>query len=162
MQSDQLTHLHGAAPHRLSGPEPVSEVEWFFRASVLRCTAIALALMLIVSGCRPASETSGESDLALIAGPAAGDIYAAELTYFSEASFEDEAMVFGLMKVLAVDETKVTFVTENAASASDAVPREEILGDMLHIEFDEREQIEISRGQLLEAHAAGKIFAMRR
>lgn len=137
------------------------KVDETLASMVCRATFVALLLML-VSGCNPGSETEADADRALIGAPAVGDIYAAELTYFSEASFEDEDKIFGLMKVMAVDEDKVTVVTENAGSESDSVPREEIQGDMEGIEFDASERIELAHPELLKAHETGKIFAVRR
>jgi hypothetical protein len=98
----------------------------------------------------------------LLESPRAGDLYAAELTYFSEASFEERPVVYGLMKVLAVEGEEITLITENAGSDSADVPTREIRGDLAGIEFDESERIIISLQDLQNAQSLGKVFAVRR
>jgi hypothetical protein len=123
---------------------------------------LALLLVGVVLAACADSASDDAKERALIDAPAVGDLYAAELTYFSEADFEGQARVYGLMKVVDVDEGSVTVITENAASADEAVPIEEMDGPLEHIEFDPNEQIDIPHTRLLEAHGAGKILAVRR
>ncbi len=53
----------------------------------------------------------------LIEDPHVGDLYAAELTYFSDGNFggKPNEPMFGLMKVIRVDPCTVTFITESDA-----------------------------------------------
>lgn len=162
MESDRISHSRFVGAYSAAGRCRVRAIHGFPLASIFFRAVVASALLATVSGCNPVDDTSAESDRRLMGAPVAGDIYAAELTYFSEASFENEAKVYGLIKVLAVDEAKVTVVTENAGSAIDSVSREEIRGEMRDIEFDDSEQIEIDHTELVKAHQAGKIFAVRR
>ena len=131
----------------------------YFRATSLVFIA---SLFLIMSGCKGDSGETRDTSRALIDVPAVGDIYAAELTQFSTASFEDQKAVYGLMKVVAIEPDKVTVVTENAASDNKAVPRQEILGDLSNVAFDDSERIDIVHSQLVSAYESGKIFAVRR
>ncbi len=162
MESDRISHLRSVGGHRAVGQCRVRAIHGLPLGSIFFRAMVGLALWVTVSGCKPVDDTGAETDRMLMGAPVAGDIYAAELTFFSEASFENEAKVYGLIKVLAVDEAKVTVVTENAGSASDSMSREEIRGEMRDIEFDDSEQIEIDRTELVKAHQAGKIFAVRR
>lgn len=130
-------------------------------SSGVRYLIVAASIGLAVAACGPASGGK-DADRALVDAPAVGDIYAAELTQFSSASFEDQDGVFGLMKVVAVEPGKVFVITEDAASDSKSVPRKEILGDLAGITFDESERIEIVHGELVKAYESGKIFAVRR
>lgn len=162
MGSNQLLRRRLVMARHATDPEPAGGTHLTFLAAARRAAAIALALVLLVSGCRAGDGENDEFDRALIAAPMVGDLYAAELTYFSDASFENEAKVYGLLEVRAVDQGMVTLVTENAGSASERVPREEIRGRMRGIEFDDSEQIDISLAELLQAYEAGKIFAVQR
>ncbi|HSX63707.1 MAG TPA: hypothetical protein VLF15_03175 [Pseudoxanthomonas sp.] len=121
-------------------------------------------LSLAMGGCgsQESNGEGGETERKLLQSPAVGDLYAAELTYFSEASFEDQPSAYGLMKVIAVDADEVTVITENAASDNKTVPSRDIRGDLANIEFDDSERIVIARGELVRAQEAGKIFAVRR
>ena len=66
------------------------------------------------------------------------------------------------MKVVAADAAGVVVITENAALAEKSVSRSDIRGDLVDIEFDESERIAIARADLVEAHADGLIFAVKR
>ena len=121
-----------------------------------------MALLLVLAACTPGSGSRSEADAALIRAPAVGDVYAADLTYFSEASFEDQPRVYGLLKVIAVDAGKITVITESAASDSEAAARKDLLGSLEDIDFDATERIEIVDAQLEKAYESGKIFAVRR
>lgn len=127
----------------------------------LRAPSLALAL-LALAGCGPQPDARRDADRALIDVPAVGDLYAAELTRFSTADFEGADTVYGLMKVVAVEPDKVTVVTEDAGSDDKAVPRQDLLGDLSDIGFDEGERIDIVHSELAKAYEAGEIFAVRR
>ncbi len=130
----------------------------FPRLLLLLCVLAVAAL----SGCGQEGNARRDADRALIDVPAVGDLYAAELTRFSTADFEGAETVYGLRKVVAVEPGKVTVITEDAGSEDKAVPRQEILGDLSHIGFDESERIDIVHSELARAYEAGEIFAVRR
>ena len=130
-------------------------------ANVFIRAAVAVTFVLVCS-CSDDSGKMRDADRALIDVPAIGDVYAAELTHFSSASFEDQQAVYGLMKVVAVEPDKIVVITENAASDNKGVPRKEILGDMSDIAFDESERIDIVHDELVKAYESGDIFAVRR
>lgn len=121
-----------------------------------------MALLVALAACTPGDGSRSDADAALIKAPAVGDVYAADLTYFSEASFEDQPRVYGLIKVISVDAGKITVITESAASDSEAAARKDLLGPLEEIEFDATERIEIVDTQLEKAYESGKIFAVRR
>lgn len=123
---------------------------------------LAALLLALLTACNPGGRSNSEADLAVIQAPAVGDVYAADLTYFSEASFEDQPKVYGLLKVIAVEAGKITVITESAASDSEAAVRKDLLGSMDDIQFDETEHIEIVDAQLRKAYESGRIFAVRR
>ncbi len=127
-----------------------------------RLLLMSLLLIAALTGCGQEGNARRDADRALIDVPAVGDLYAAELTRFSTADFEDADTVYGLMKVVAVEPGKVTVITEDAGSEDKAVPRQELLGDLSHIAFDESERIDIVHSELARAYEAGEIFAVRR
>ncbi|HZF96954.1 MAG TPA: hypothetical protein VEY92_01700 [Pseudoxanthomonas sp.] len=108
-----------------------------------------------------------DPNLALINQPAVGDIYAADLHEFSMTTFTDDddkplANAYGLMKVVEVDDDKVVVITEAAASGVKAISRQDILGDLKDITFDEEERIDIVLPQLRKAYELGRIYEVRR
>lgn len=123
---------------------------------------LVLSGVLLLAACQ-----RGDADQALLDAPAVGDVYAAQLSEFSDYEFTDEDdrpidPAFGLMKVVATDAAGVVVITENAASAEKSIPRSDIRGDLADIEFDESEQIEIAKADLVKAHADGLIFELKR
>ncbi|WP_101927244.1 hypothetical protein [Luteimonas rhizosphaerae] len=123
---------------------------------------LALFATLAVAGCK-----AGPEDRTLLEAPVVGDLYAAQLSEFSDYGFTDEsgkdlAPAYGLMRVTAVDEANVVVITENAASGEQAVSRQDIAGDMANIEFDDSEQIEIARTDLVQAWDDKLIYAVKR
>lgn len=125
----------------------------------------ALLVLLALTGCgdREGARGGGDAELALISAPRVGDVYAAELSAFSTADFEEvEGKLYGLMKVVDVNAERVVVVTENAAAESPKVSRQDILGDMSDIEFDEEERIDIVLPQLRQAWDDGRIYEVRR
>lgn len=126
----------------------------------LSCFVLLAAIMM--SGCGRDFASDQRRQAALLQSPAVGDYYAAELTYFSDADFEQSERAFGLMKVIAVEGDEITLVTENAGSTDRGVALDDLEGDIAAIGFDGSERIVIGKGDLLDAHAAGKIFGVRR
>jgi len=109
----------------------------------------------------------GEADNALIAAPAVGDLYAAELSAFSDYEFTDDDNTpidpaYGLLKVISASAAGVVVITENSAASEKSVARTDIRGDLSTIEFDESEQIEIAQADLVKAHADGLIYVVKR
>ncbi|KPN16632.1 hypothetical protein AO715_00460 [Xanthomonas sp. Mitacek01] len=121
-----------------------------------------LSGVLLLAACQ-----RGDADKALIEAPAVGDVYAAELSAFSDYEFTDEDNkpidpAYGLLKVVAADADGVVVITENAASAEKSVSRSDIRGDLSTIEFDESEQIRIGKADLVKAHTDGLIYMVKR
>lgn len=121
-----------------------------------------LSGVLLLAACQ-----RGDADKALIEAPAVGDVYAAELSAFSDYEFTDEDNkpidpAYGLLKVVAADADGVVVITENAASAEKSVARSDIRGDLSTIEFDESEQIRIGKADLVKAHTDGLIYMVKR
>lgn len=116
----------------------------------------------MLTACGGQADPRRDADRALIDVPAVGDLYAAELTRFSIADFEGAETVYGLMKVVAVEPDKVVVVTEDAGAEDKSVARQDLLGDLSDIGFDETERIEIVHAELARAYEAGEIFAVRR
>lgn len=133
-----------------------------------RRTIRLLPALLVLSGVMLlAACQRGDADKALLEAPAVGDIYAAQLSAFSDYEFTDDAEkpidpAYGLMKVVSADAAGVVVITENAASAEKSVSRSDIKGDLSTIEFDESEQIQIAKADLVQAHADGLIYAVKR
>ena len=130
-------------------------------------TRIGMAALLgatfLLSGCK----AGADANLALIDKPAVGDIYAANLHDFSATTFTDDddkpmTNAYGLMKVVAVDKDKVVVITEIKAFETKKRSRQDILGDLKDITFDEDERIDIVLPQLRQAYESGKIYEVRR
>ncbi len=123
---------------------------------------LALFATLVVAGCNQAPD-----DRTLLEAPAVGDVYAAQLSEFSDYGFTDEsgkdlAPAYGLMKITSVDDANVVVITENAASGEQAVSKQDIDGDQTDIAFDDSEQIAIARADLLKAWDDKLIYAVKR
>ena len=129
---------------------------------------LLLPALLVLSGVMLlAACQRGDADKALLEAPAVGDLYAAQLSEFSDYPFTDEDQkpidpAYGLLKVVSADTAGVVVITENAASAEKSVSRSDIKGDLSTIEFDESEQIQIAKADLIKAHADGLIYAVKR
>ncbi|MDR6992219.1 hypothetical protein [Luteimonas sp. 3794] len=121
-----------------------------------------LSGVMLLAACQ-----GGDADKALLEAPAVGDIYAAQLSEFSDYEFTDENEkpidpAYGLMKVVSTDAAGVVVITENAAAADKSVARSDIRGDLSGTEFDESEQIQIAKADLIQAHADGLIYVVKR
>ena len=123
---------------------------------------LVLSAAMLLGACQ-----KGEAEKTLVDAPAVGDVYAAELSAFSDYEFTDDDNkvidpAYGLLKVVSVDASGVVVITENAAAADKSVSRTDIRGDLSTIEFDESEQIQIAKADLVKAHADGLIYAVKR
>lgn len=102
----------------------------------------------------------------ILANPQVGDLYASELSAFSRVSVNEGsdsmAKAYGMMKVVAVDDTNVTIITENAAWAESGGAVEELGGDLATITWDDSERIDIPRATLSQLVTDGKILRTRR
>lgn len=96
----------------------------------------------------------------ILANPKVGDIIAAELTYFSGATYETPR-TYGLMKVVAVSPDRLTAFTETGGWPKPQGARND-LGTMEGIEWAEDEQISIPRDQLAALIHDDKILDVRR
>jgi hypothetical protein len=131
---------------------------------------ISLALAAAtLAGCKQSERAQAveNADVAIIESPKVGDLYAAELSTFSAATFNDgdeasSAKIYGLMKVIEVDSKKIVLITENAGAETPMLSKQDIKGDLSDIEFDEEEKIDVVRTELRKAYDSGKIYAVRR
>lgn len=133
------------------------------RPTRLLAAAALFAAAFALAACTGAKD----AELAQIAAPAAGDVYAAELSAFSGYGFTDDAgetiePAYGLLKVIAVDGRDVVVVTGNSAVRDPSTSRQALRGDLAEVAFDDSEEIPLSGAQLREAYDAGKIYAVRR
>lgn len=134
-------------------------------ASTLRkwCPCAVLILMaLVLVACGRDAASGQQQEQTLLQAPAVGDHYAAELTYFSDADFEQSGRAFGLMRVIAVEGDEVTLVTENGGSTDERAALEALAGDGGKASFDDNERIILRKSDLLDAYEAGKILGVRR
>lgn len=116
----------------------------------------------------PAAQTAPAVELdPILANPQVGDLYAAKLTAFSAASFDDDnnksaGDAFGLMKVVAVEDNKVIVITEDAAWPEPRGAKNELHGDLKTITWDENERIPIKRSDFADLVAKGDLLDFRR
>ncbi len=147
-------------------------------------SAILAAGLLSLTACGGASDTATKTGDAAassggaaaaasdldpnLANPQAGDLYAAELTAFSTASFSgpgaggSETKAFGLLKVVAVDATTVTVITEQGAWPEAGGATRDLASDMSTITWDESERITIQRADFARLVEEDKIIETRR
>lgn len=125
------------------------------------CVVLILAALALVACGRDAA-SGQQQEQALLQAPAVGDHYAAELTYFSDADFEQSGRAFGLMRVIAVEGDEITLVTENGGSTDERAALEALAGGGGKASFDDNERIILRKSDLLDAYAAGKILGVRR
>jgi hypothetical protein len=100
----------------------------------------------------------------IFAVPQVGDMYAAELTHFSGATFGHASgdPAYGLMRVIEVDDDKLTLHTETGAWPMPRGAINELRGDQADIEWDEQEKVRIYRRELAQLVADRKILEARR
>lgn len=143
--------------------------------SLIGSTLAALTLATGLAACSgqsastPGSDTPQAASAApldpVLAAPQIGDVYAAELTHFSGVDFagtDNGEAAFGLMRVIAVDDERVTLNTENSAWPKARGAINELRGDQADITWDEAEKIEIYRRELPQLVADGHILEARR
>lgn len=99
---------------------------------------------------------------ALLAAPAIGDVWAADLDHFSAATFNTEGRAFGLVKVVAVTDTQVTIITEMGAYPEQAGAITDLASDMSSITWDESERIPVNRADFAALMEGGRIIRTRR
>jgi len=111
----------------------------------------------------PAQTTRAGELAEIFANPQWGDVYAAELTYFSAWDFgaEGEAR-YGLMRIVAVTPDRITLNTEDSAWPHPRGAINDMRGDLSDIDWDENENIEIYRNELSHLVAEKKILDARR
>ncbi len=144
------------------------------RSSVTR-PLMGLAIAAALAACSgqgappaPANDTPANATAELdpvLAAPRVGDVYAAELTHFSGVEFagsEDGEAAYGLMRVIAVNEERITLNTENSAWPKPRGAINELRGDQADISWDEQETIEVYRRELPQLVAEGRILEARR
>lgn len=122
---------------------------------------MSAVLCLLLAAC-----ASPDTD-ALLAAPAVGDVYAAQLDAFSEFPFHDADAqpiepAYGLLQVVVADVDGVVVITQNAASGDPRQARRNLRGDPAEIAFDDSERIRLSGPALRQAHADGRITAAHR
>lgn len=103
----------------------------------------------------------------VLASPQVGDVYAAELTHFSGVDFGGVGnggaeAAFGLMRVVDVNDERITLNTETGAWPKARGAINELRGDQADITWDEEEKIEVYRRELPELVAEGRILEARR
>lgn len=102
----------------------------------------------------------------ILQNPQVGDLYAAELSEFSEASFGDRNdpmnHAYGLLRVVKVEPDKVYVITENAASPNARGARNDLNGELTNITWDESERIPVRRDRFGELVEQEKILEVRR
>lgn len=126
------------------------------------CPFVVLFLAAVaLVACGRDAASGQQQEQALLQAPAVGDHYAAELTYFSDADFEQSGRAFGLMRVIAVQGDEITLVTENGGSTDERAALE-ALAEGGKASFDDNERIIVRKSDLLDAHEAGKILGVRR
>jgi hypothetical protein len=152
----------------------------------LRTTALAGALALAsLTGCDAltgggaadkgaeapaagAGETaSAASDLdPVLANPAVGDLWAADLTAFSGAEFKRDGVAvehaYGLLKVIAVTDDTVTVITETGFWPREQGSINDLRGDQSDITWDESEEIPVRRADFAQLLEDEKIVEVRR
>jgi len=111
----------------------------------------------------PAQTTrAGELD-PIFADPQTGDLYAAELTYFSGYDFgEEDVPMFGLMRVVQVHPDRITLNTNTNAWSKARGAINDLRGNLSNVEWDEDENIEVYRNELPHLIAEKKILDARR
>ncbi len=146
------------------------------RSSTVTRPLMGLAIAAALAACSgqnaPAAPgtdaTAAEATPALdpvLAAPQVGDVYAAELTHFSGVDFSGPATgeaAYGLMRVIAVDDERITLNTETGAWPKPRGAINELRGDQAEINWDEDEKIEVYRRELPQLVADGRILEARR
>ena len=153
--------------------------------------AMGAALLLALSGCHGTSPGSSTTDSSStkgttttpsvaaapastldpnLANPQVDDVWAAELSHFSRASFNIPQVnnapgkAFGLMRIIRVNDRDVTAITEQGAwpEARKSGSLDDLHGDYHDIRWDPSEEITVSRAEFAALVAANQILETRR
>lgn len=138
-----------------------------------RAFACLAALLVATAGCSgttsgPSTGTAAPARLTdpVLLEPRPGDLYAAELSYFSGAEFSDRSgpdeRTYGLMKVIDVGPEQVTAITEDAGWPKPRGAVNDLRGDQSDITWDDEEKIRILRSEYAKLLADGRIVETRR
>jgi len=115
------------------------------------------------TGPTPAQTTRADELDPIFADPQPGDLYAAELTYFSGYDFgQNGNPAFGLMRVVQVHPDRITLNTEISAWPKPRGAINDLRGELSDIEWDEDEKVEVYRKELPQLVADRKILDARR
>ena len=129
---------------------------------------------VLLGGCDAATSVGGEAGqeeaaVALdpyLAAPVIGDLWAAKLDEFSDYGFGQDGdgvgAAYGLLKVIEVDDSSVTVITETGAWPNAAGTLGELQGDLAAISWDETETIAIDRADLANLVEQEHILETRR
>jgi hypothetical protein len=106
----------------------------------------------------------------IFAEPKVGDLYAAELSYFSAADFNmgrsrrsnNDEVSYGLMKVIEATPEKVVLITENGAWPKARGAINDLRGDLSEISWDDEEKITLKRSEIAGLVSDGKLLEARR
>ncbi len=133
------------------------------------CVLLCLPLIACKPGANAGAHTEPTAAAVkidpLFADPKVGDLYAAELTHFSGADFEQtdkDEQTFGLMKAIKVEPDTITAITENASWPKKQGAINDLRGDLAGIEWDDSEKIVIKRAEIPQLVADGKLIEARR
>ncbi len=163
--------------------------------SLRHATALGALALMTLGGCKaaqPGTESSKSGDAttttaatpattstaatpastldANLANPQVGDVWAAELSHFSRASFGvppvngQPGKAFGLMKVIRVTPSAVIAITEQGAwpEQRKSGSLDDLHGDFHDIRWDNSEEITINRSEFAALVAANQILETRR
>lgn len=121
------------------------------------------------AGAAPATQAAATTLDPILANPQVGDLYAAELTAFSNANFgsaqpagANGEKAYGLLRVVDVSPERVTVITETSAYENSRGAVNDLRGDLANITWDEQERIPINRSELAQLVTDGKIVETRR
>lgn len=125
-------------------------------------TFVALAASVLL-GLGFVATAHAQSIDEILAEPKVDDIFSARLDHFSEYDFGDGSeAAYGMLRVVAVDRSTITVITESSAwdSRSDAL--KDLRGNFSDVDWDHDEEISINRSELAGLKRDGMIFGARR
>lgn len=104
----------------------------------------------------------------ILQNPQVGDLYAAELSEFSQFDFGAQSgrpamdKAYGLLRVVKVEPDKVIVITQNQASANERGARNALNGELENVGWDENERIPVRRDRFAQLVEQEKILEVRR
>jgi len=143
----------------------------FLNTKKLLLSGFAALSLVSLSACDAVSsvaggELSASADDPVLAEPAVGDLWSAELSEFSDQTFgdgsEEYTDAYGLMKVIEVSDDAVVVITEMGAWPNGPSSVLELNGDLAAITWDESEEITVNRADIPGLIEKGHILASRR